>query len=237
MEEEKNSSKFLNYFNEIESYLRRTFGYPNETGFTYMINETKKKNNIIHKYYYDLYEFSELRNAIVHHYKKIIIAEPNDSVITQISKISELLKNPPKVRELLKNKTSISTLGPDNFLKDFLDIMIKNNYSQIPIVEDKNVLGLLTSNTITRFLGINTNNDFSELLNEKLLNILKYTEYKNYDFIQIDSSVFNIINKFEEFLSRGRFLDALLVTQNGKNNESLMGIITSWDLQSVYKIV
>ena len=237
MVEEKNSSKFLRCFNEIEGYLKKTYPNLNESSFTCIINNVKKKNIVINKHCQDLYEFSELRNAIVHQYKDFVIAEPHDTVIVQISKILESLKNPPMVRDILKNKDSPLVLNPEILLEEALKKMINKNYSQFPIVDGKNVLGVLTSNTITRYLGINTSKDFFEVLNEKVSNVLQYAEYENFNFIKIDSNIYNILNKFENFLIRGKQLDALLVTQNGINNETLLGILTIWDLQEIYKII
>jgi CBS domain-containing protein len=49
---------------------------------------------------------------------------------------------------------------------------------------------------------------------------------KNCEFIPRNSSMIETESHFE----RNPLLEALLVTENGKTNEKLLGIITRWDI-------
>lgn len=52
-------------------------------------------------------------------------------------------------------------------------------------------------------------------------------QQQNYAFISRKSSVYDAKEGFE---NQGQQIDAMLITENGKKSEKLMGIITSWDV-------
>jgi len=50
-----------------------------------------------------------------------------------------------------------------------------------------------------------------------------------------DSTLFEALERFQDFERRGKKLEAVLITQNGKLSETLLGIITIWDLPKIYE--
>lgn len=66
--------------------------------------------------------------------------------------------------------------------------------------------------------------EFSEVQVETVL--AQEEQRPNYAFIARDSTVLEAENKF----AANNSLEALFITQHGKSNQVLLGIITRWDL-------
>ncbi len=232
----KNSQLFLNSFSEIEDFLGRYTNTIRHDSFGNLVHKASRSNSIIRKYKNDLFELKDLRNAIVHERSDgHIIAEPHDSTVILIQKIEGLLKNPPEVLPTFKGQ--VLTLYIYDSLLDAVRLMEQKSYTQIPILdEESNYVDLLTTNTIVRWLGANTNNkDLSQILKVDIDEVLRYKEDSNLClFISTKTSFLEVIEIFEEYKNKAKKLEALIITQNGSKNEDFLGIITNWDLPTIY---
>jgi hypothetical protein len=85
----KNSERFLNAFVAIEKYLQNKCGLNQWETFSQLIFVASKSMPEVRRYRYDLREYGELRNAIVHDYRGdgYVIAEPNTIAVESIEKI------------------------------------------------------------------------------------------------------------------------------------------------------
>lgn len=109
------------------------------------------------RYRDDLKEFADLRNAVVHERGGgQPIVEPNDWAVARIRAIAEHLMSPPRV--LPQFQTSVVTLTPAT-IGEAVVIMHERSFSRIPIYEHTQFMGLLTSNTIARWLSASVADD------------------------------------------------------------------------------
>jgi predicted transcriptional regulator len=231
-----NSENFLNSFNEIEHYLRKVTNEVKETSFYALIDKASLSNSAVKHFKDDLKEFADLRNAIIHERTdNHVIAEPNDRTVRELNNIALLLLQPPKVSSFFRNK--VFKLFSKDPIAKAVEFMYVKSFSQVPIYEDKNFIGLLTSNTIARWLGASVRDDIFSLEETSISMVLKeYTEDKdNCEFLNRTATLFDVLKKFQEYETKGKRLDAILITANGKPDEELLGIITVWDLTSVYR--
>ncbi len=105
----------------------------------------------------------------------------------------------------------------------------EHNISQFPVVDKKGVVGLLTENGIVRWLALRamlklTLVEFDDTLVEAVLKCEE--DRKSYQFIAVDELFNDVCINFSE----NPELEAALITQHGKSTESLLGIITRWDI-------
>lgn len=235
-----NAEEFLGSFNRIEKKLNKSYGNNSKKGFTSLIKEIDRenKNRIISSNLRLLESFAELRNAIVHNSEKdYIIAEPHTKMVDKIKEIEKLITNPPKV--IPKFQKDVLLFDSSDSIFDSIYIMSENNFSQVPIVDDNRFIGLLNSNTITRWFGKTTNKEIDEngstiIIKTQIKNVLDYEETdKNYEYINRNTYLHEVVNIFEN----NKQIDAILITQNGKKDEKLLGIITIWDLIEINKIL
>jgi len=228
--------KFESCFNDIVNKLRSITNSNQHVDFPALIEKAKSlKNPIINRYSSELIELNELRNLIVHNKsnERPDIAQPTKYAINEISKILDLLINPPKVIPLFQK--DVFSLKYNDSIKEAVKIMCEKKYSQVPIYNNQEVyIGLLTSNTIARWLGAEEIYDPSETLISYVFD--NFTEDKdNYLFISRNTSLFEVLEEFYTFQNKGKKLEAILITENAKEKESLLGIITIYDLPRIYK--
>lgn len=232
-----NARKFLASFNNIESELRHRNNFDNSVGFRKIIYEIADKNKIVSMNRKLLESYTELRNAIVHtEGEEFIIAEPHDDVVNKIKEVEELILNPPKV--LPKYQIDVLILTPEDSVFTAINLMFQNDFSQVPIYKEGGFIGLLSSNTITRWLGAvdrEIDPDGSTIITDtRISDVLQYTENKdNYRFINRNYYQHQVLDIFE----KEKNIDAVLITHSGKQNEKLLGIITVWDLIEINKVL
>lgn len=230
-----NSEKFLTNFNKIERYLRKLTYENHYSRFYALVDSAKKVNSGVRQFETDLKEFADLRNAIVHERTDgHVMAEPNDLTVTKISKIAEYLSEPPKLIPDFQKK--VLTVKMDDPISEAVQTLYKNSYSQIPVYENDDFLGLLTVNTISRWLGALIKDDIFSLSDTKVRDVLRYNENKDeYIFLSRNGTIFDVSELFTQHETNGKRLEAILLTQNGKKSEKLLGIITVWDLPNINK--
>lgn len=224
---EINASRFLTAFNKIENLLQRMISSDSKLVFYRLINEAKNKNAVLRKFEPELREFGDLRNAIVHSYSdEKVIAVPIIETVNRIEEIESIISNPKRVGD--EFKCDVITIGADNYLSEILPSMKSSFISQVPIIEDGKVLDILNTNTIARWLA---DNNLVDAADTKVRDLLEYIEIpNNYKFVKSTTNIFSAAEKFKLKNQESWFLDALLITHDGKNDSKLIGIIVIEDL-------
>ncbi len=233
----KNSTRFLNAFVSIEEYLRQKTSQDGHMGFSQMIRAVGKREQNVKSLEYDLKEFAQLRNAIIHERAgDEVIAEPNDLVVKAIEHAAEMVTRPPTVFPLFKR--NVITISPDTKLRKALKIMYSSGISKLPIVKSNKCIGVLTSSTITRWLGDCVENNQIDLDNTTAESVLKFGRKKDrYAVTGRKTDLFSAVALFEDHEHKGQRLHALLITENGKDTEKIIGIMTISDLPKAFQAV
>jgi len=229
----RNSDRFLIAFNSIEKQLRKYAPDDHFIPFSRLISFAKKSNSTVRRYYDQLREFSDLRNAIVHdtidvHYA---IAEPHDKVVQVIEEIDNELKQPVKVVPMFQKRVTV--FQSNHTLKDMLNAINTFSYSKFPIYNHQVFQGLLTKDGITNWFAKHIDEEPLSFSDVSLKKVLSHEKGKNenYRFISQDMTIYDIKEIFRKNIEEGTTrIDALLITQNGDSSEELIGIITLWDM-------
>lgn len=232
----RNSDKFLAAFNRIEQFLSSGNSIERYIPFAQLVRNHTKSNVTVKRNKDRLLKFATLRNAIVHQSTQgtYAIAEPHKSVVEEIEKLEKELTNPPKVITHFKKK--VETFKHNNSIADVLKVIRDRDYTQFPVYQEEKFIGLLTENGITKWLARNIEEDIISLEETNLIDILEFEEeVDNYIFIEREITVYEAEEIFKDFPYTRERLDALLITHSGKKTESLLGIITTWDILQFYK--
>jgi predicted transcriptional regulator len=233
----KNSDRFLNAFREIERHLYRLTGADAGTAFSRVVKDAAQRDTAVGRYTDDLFEFAELRNAIVHRKRgDEVIAEPNDQGVADIERIAHHLTKPPTVIPLFQGR--VLTVLTGDSIGIAVKAMFDEQYSQAPVYDQETFVGLLTTNTIARWLGACVEEDLLSLEETTVAQVLQHTEDKeNHCFLSRDATLFEALDRFQTYQAKGKKLEALLLTQSGKPGEKLLGIITIWDLPRIHEVL
>ena len=219
--------KFLGEFNRIEKHLKANYGSGLES-FSTLVRKAKKTNYIIQREYELISSLRKLRNVMVHESGQTIIAIPSEKALEEIQRIANSLMKPTKVYDVIGH--NFIKVDAQDTLSETLKLMKKHDYSKIPVYEDKQYRGLLTGNTVIRWMANNMDDqeDIVQSLDDIFLkDLLGYNKAKDdVGFVDRDILV-------SEFMARiadnppgsGTYI----MTQNGKQNEMPLAIITAHD--------
>lgn len=233
-----NADRFLATFNKIERHLRTMTRSDKGTSFFTLVTQAAKKDAVVRRYDTDLKEFADLRNAIVHERTDAhAIAEPYDHTVNALEGIAATLLDPPR---LTRFQRSVTTLTTADSVASAAGLMFRKSFSQIPIYSGSQFVALLTTNTIARWLGASIDEDVFSLSETPIGAVLEYAEDQdNVYFMGQRATVFDALERFQDSERRGRRgkrLEAILITGDGRPSNKLLGIITVHDLAAISMI-
>ncbi len=223
-----NSEIFLEVFTEIERSLKEICNDEYTSNFSELLRKARGLNQVVNYYASDLKEFAQLRNAIVHTRRQnFIIAEPHHDVVQEVVHINKLLQNPPLVKTVMKpNPFRVSSSAR---VKEVLNTFAEKGFMRCPVVENGQVVGLITAKTIARWLVSSPANIDNALVNQ----LLGYTDKDDYCIVSENADIVSLIGHFDSSVRNGAYLQAALVTNNGKPNGQLVGIVSPSDFPSI----
>ncbi|MFY9114925.1 MAG: hypothetical protein WAO23_06760 [Dethiobacteria bacterium] len=226
----KNSERFLNAYAQVENEIKKMLDLKEHRRFYDLVHLASKVNPVIRRYKFDLREYGDLRNVLIHDRADgRILAEPTDEVVIAIEKIASMLLDPPKVMPLFKRKV----LALDIYYSASRTIreMSRTTYSQVAVIENNVVITMLTSHMIIRWLGKSLAERTLDLDNASIHDILRFTGIEdNFVIVPENASLFETLDHFYHYQVTKQKLEAVLITGNGLAGETLLGIITNRNL-------
>lgn len=227
------SERFETAFNRIHKALMKTVKHAKTDKFTDLVY--KGKNHAFIRYYEkDLVQFAKLRNALVH--EKIeegyYIAEPHLDIIEKIEKMAEEFEKPESALSVASK--AVDYFHEEDKLADVLAVIKKHSHSRFPVY-DKNgeYIWLLTSAEIVKYLAENFDDEKMNLNQVKVSELYNEQIKHNIVFVSQNCGIFEVEDIFEEYQSKNKKLEAVIITKTGSPQETPNGIITSWDLLEV----
>ena len=222
------TNRFLAAFNRIDELMRKRCKMPIEKhDFSAVLSEFEKRTYFTERDFLQL--ASRLRNVIVHDKKDPVVelATPVLNVVERIERIAKELESPEKVEKRFVTD-KVVTVTSDQTLKEVLKMVSEKQFSQFPVIQEGKIVGLLTENGITRWLS-------SAVSTESLIEFAEFTaamilehEEKRANMILIGR--LRELNEIRLQFSKNPFLEAAIITQAGKPDQTPIGIITRWDL-------
>jgi predicted transcriptional regulator len=233
----ENSERFLAAFSAIEKALRKLVGVNRAEPFSSVVNKAAKRSGVVRAFEYDLKEYGDLRNAIVHErVNDQPIAEPHPQIVQHLERIRTAILAPPRIEQGFLKPVEICS--PNDPIGKPARTMLQGAFSQVPVYAEGRLIGLLTSETIARWLGAMLAEGIGLLEEARAETVLQYTEdHDHYQLVSRQRPVVDVIEMFEEYTKRGKSLDAVIITQTGSREETPLGILTIFDLPQLYALV
>jgi len=228
------SSRYLEAFNRIEKWLREITKSSDGISFSQLVNKASDRIPPFSKHGDSLKSLANFRNSLVHeheHGKRLAI--PTEYAIQLLQKIESQFISPKPLFSFASKPVEFCQIT------DSVSVAIKKmftgQYSQMPLKNEKECCGLLTSDTVSRWLSTQLVDHNSLAIDTQIAEVMKCRdELDHWTFISKKASFLDGIEQFESFLRKGKTLEALLITENGKANETILGILTVYDLPKLY---
>ena len=155
-----------------------------------------------------------------------------DQAIRQVNNLYYSL-NPVTLMRVAIRAGQIFAPSPEDSVLAAVKVMQRNDYSYIPVVENHRIVGVFSTKTIMRLVAENNGVNISETLKFKeIADLIQLKDESNahYGFINPNRTVEDISLKFQRSKTRRMRLDMLFITDNGRSDGLLQGMVTPVDL-------
>ncbi len=229
--------EFLALFNQIDKHLDKILWLdmylPYNEKLKRVISGNYTISWFIKLHQFQLRYFGEIRNQITHWIKLDghTYVYPAPYAITQLAEYADNIKRPPKCIDIFGKP--VFTCKPSDKLEKIIQTMQEKNYSHIPVYQKniaKNENKYLWVLTESNILGWMAKNMWKRDLNTIRVEDLELENEKDYIiFVKKKANIYEIDELFTIKKQNNQKIWAVLITENGKKNEPLLGIITAGD--------
>jgi predicted transcriptional regulator len=225
--EQQRVNQFIESYNRIQRFFVQNLDIDNYESFFSLMRAYEQKHPGW-KARKKLGPLAEIRNAVVHNKTapNRYVCIPSQEALDEILGIETQLINPSRAIPTF-SKEVVSFQKSDQLSKV---LQIDKDFSQFPIYCKSEFVGLLTENGMTRYLAnyIVEEETIIDFQDQFVGNVLESEEVSgsNYEFVSRNETVDQIIYSF----SIKTLLEAIFITEHGCKHESLLGVVTRWDI-------
>ena len=231
-----NNKEFINLYNELDAYIADKYDrFDEDSSIYFLINKFRKSNLDIERVYAKkLDSIRKIRNLFVHESGIIEdLFEVSNDVLETLKEIIDYIKHPLLAKDVMTPFEGVKVASLNSKVQNLIEIIYKEGFSNIPIVNDLNVvIGIFNSDVLV-------NLSFHKIQVDKNTTIKDIEKYIMFDAHFNNRFVFvnerSEIDSLNEYFAKSKeqykkILPLIFVTHNGKSNGVLKGIIAPIDL-------
>jgi predicted transcriptional regulator len=228
------TSRFISAFNRIEKYLEAVVRPKDYLPFAQLVDKAAGKNSAVRRFKKRLKTLGNLRNWLVHdHEHGNELAVPTEHTVRGVEALAAALTSPPLL--LAVASKSVHSCRPSDPVGAAARVMHDNSFSQLPVHDGEKLVGLLTGETIARWLAARLDGGVGILEEEPVGKVLEHQEAAGYVLVAQAATVFDGLKAFDEALRSGTALQAVIVTTNALATETPLGIVTPADIPALVR--
>jgi L-fucose mutarotase/ribose pyranase (RbsD/FucU family) len=153
--------------------------------------------------------------------------------ILQLFPLDEFVDAPVTLMRVAIRAGQIFSPAPEDSVLAAVKVMQRNDYSYIPIVENHRIVGVFSTKTLMRIVAENNSALLSESLKFRdIAGFIRLVEepMAHYGFINPNTTVEDVSLKFQRSKKGKVRLDMLFITDNGRADGVLQGMVTPVDI-------
>lgn len=229
---ETNADIFIQKFKELEAAIRSTLGLNDWDSITKAISGKEEyagiKDNL--KYCQDIRNILQHKVKIDGEYP----VQPTDELIEMLDDVTVRFTNRQKADKIMIPRKDIFCRKLEDNIFATIPYMRNSAHNHVPILgQSGNVVGVFTAVSFLKIMA-----DRKDHKDDKSLIFQDVTDYISFDhhateeyrFIKGNLYVDELKVLFENLYSNGKRLSMVFITDNGKEDGKLQGIITPWDI-------
>lgn len=229
-----NADVFIEKYKELESIARRTYNISNgESISRVLIGKFPAKGGKMRC-------CAEIRNICSHEQR---IAgrypiEPDEELILFLEDMINRVKNRPRCANIATLRNDMYTRTLNDSVRDTMTVMREKNYTHVPILENERVIGIFDENSLFEFIAddkegifeLGPETIFADIkehlrIDNREMEIFQFHKYN--DYADVVKDIFNTA------ADEGKRLGMIFFTQNGRQDEALIAIVTPWDVLGI----
>ena len=234
-------NKLVELFKELEEVIRKKCGLvgikTDNVSIDSQIKELSKKNSVVRRYQDDLLIIKQVRNINTHQRndKYGYVVCPNPDMNIKLKSIIDEINNPPTIynsnmcikKQYMYCKTINDTV--ESTIKDMVD----KTYTHVPILENGIIKGVFSESSLLDI--VNKESGIIIDKNTKFADILEYLKLENHSteefiFISRNKNIYDVEDIFKDYFTRKKRVGCVYITESGKTDESILGMLTAWDV-------
>jgi CBS domain-containing protein len=235
--EQNLADEFVGIFNELDARLRKASGMGETVSHMFIIDRLSERDQVIRRYKEEMKLYARLRNAIVHNPfggKVEVIADPHPEVVKKYRELKDKILNPPPALSVAIKPQRIYSTTMDASAREVMQVMADRMFTYVPVLDKEgHIAGIFSENTVFLYL---TRNEICAV--DSKTAISEFAEYlpvdrhvsEYFEFVPRAVSVDDVRDRFEEGLVERKRLAAVFITETGRRDEAILGMITAWDI-------
>ena len=111
--------------------------------------------------------------------------------------------------------------------------MTEKLYTYVPILEDGKLVGVFSENTLLDIVNLESGiiiDEETKFDSIKSALMIENHSMEDFVFVARNKNVYDIELLFKDYFSRNKILGCIYVTENGKRDEQILGMLTAWDV-------
>lgn len=224
---ENKAGQFLERYREIEEWVLNNLNVTEMKELEQMPQYKSLRSNLafcrVLRNLLSHYDWSKAGNDLV------IVT---DQAVRQVNNLYYSL-NPQTLMRVAIRVGQIFAPAPSDSVLAAVKVMQRNDYSYIPIVENHRIIGVFSTKTIMRLVAEHASLALSESLTFKdITDYIRLVDEHNahYGFVNPNVTVEDVSLKFQRSKTRRVRLDMLFITDNGRSDGQLQGMVTPVDI-------
>lgn len=239
MDQLKNIQQYVSSFNDLDKYLDKILKLrvflPYNEKLKVLAEGRTPVSGFVRKYEQKLRFFGEIRNHLAHAFglEGQVYTAPTDFAVQEVQKFFNALKKPITCFELFKRQ--VYTCKTSDLLADVFALMKKNLYTHVPVYSPKGqFVGMLTESTVAyRITDLIAPKGKVTLDDVTIGDVPLQNGNDEYLFIDTKMNVYQIEEVFSQHIQKRTRLGAVFITQHGREDEEIEGILTAIDLPTI----
>lgn len=237
---ESTADRFLDRYKRLEELCRDAFGL--EAGESALVRLKNSKQ--FRSYAEDIDYCREVRNFLQHNPKLggQYPVEPSEQMVAFVDELIERMEQRKRCIQIAVKGSDMYTCCMADTVESNLSTMSERGFTHMPVLENGRVVGVLDLHTVSKAIAEHGSARFGAGLT--VGDIYAFARLQEHDgayehpaltgevygFFSINAYVDELEGEFERWFKQGRRLGMAFLTQNGKQTEKLLGLVTAWDV-------
>lgn len=182
-----------------------------------------------------------VRNALT--YNPMLNGKPlvtlNEGVIPFLDDVISHIKKLPTAANILIPRTEVFSASLSEMVHDVVEKMLEKIFSHVPVLDvDDRVIGVFSESTMLEMSKAGVKCDNATAMQD-IVSFLPLEKHKAevFRFVPKNDPISHLRYLCAKALEKHERIGMVFVTENGKQDEPLLGILTVWDIAGVADIM
>ena len=226
-------SLFLEKWKELESATHLSF--PTWDGRD--MEKFLKKMRVEDIDFTRLMALRNVRNTLAHNpmLNGCPLVKVSDDVIPYLDEVIDRIKHLPTAANILIPRSDVFACSRDVEIRRVVEVMLEKVYSHVPVLdEDGKVTGVFSESTLLEMHKTGVGDEESAIMRDvsAFLSVDQHTA-EVFCFVPKNDPIAHLRFLCADALKKGERIGMFIVTENGREDEPLLGILTVWDIAGV----